>query len=313
MFKHQKSEGIGQDIVDLIAKPPQVREFILEPWLQQGDLVLLYAPTGMGKSFFCQDLLHSITCDLPFLDWRPRRPRRSVYLESEMGENITQKRFADLERSRPERFTYYAVEVLSFEDFENFQLANISDPEEQKEYIQYFREWEADVVVIDNYLTAARAITKFDSDLTIWARVQEWLIALRALGLTVILVHHSGKSGEQLGTSMRENLMDTVIKLQPTKLGRSLPINGFACELHFTKARKFFGRAKEPKYLEFVTENGMSRWNHSPLSSQFELKTLSLRSQGHSFSDISRRLERPIEEIREVLRNAEADDADNLN
>ena len=44
--------------------------------------------------------------------------------------------------------------------------------------------------------------------------MQAWLLELRRRGMTVLLIHHAGKSGDQRGTSAREDIMDTVISLR---------------------------------------------------------------------------------------------------
>ncbi len=46
-----------------------------------------------------------------------------------------------------------------------------------------------------------------------WDVVNQWLLSLRHLGITVIYVHHAGKSGQQRGSSAREDSLDNVIKL----------------------------------------------------------------------------------------------------
>src|SRR5439155_9258639 len=47
-----------------------------------------------------------------------------------------------------------------------------------------------------------------------WEQVNAWFVRLRHKGITTIIVHHSGKGGQQRGTSAREDPLDTVIQLE---------------------------------------------------------------------------------------------------
>jgi hypothetical protein len=56
------------------------------------------------------------------------------------------------------------------------------------------------------------------------------------MGYAVLLVHHTGKSGDQRGASRREDLLDTSIKLVKPENG-SGGVDGAEFEVHFTKTR----------------------------------------------------------------------------
>jgi hypothetical protein len=73
--------------------------------------------------------------------------------------------------------------------------------------------------------------------------MQEWILRMRQRGLAVLLVHHSGKSGEQRGASRRD-VLDTVIGLRR-------PVDyelqqGARFEVHVEKSRAYFGDAGRP-------------------------------------------------------------------
>ena len=69
-----------------------------------------------------------------------------------------------------------------------------------------------DMVVLDNIATLCR--TGKENESQSWQVMQSWLLELRRRGITVLLIHHAGKSGDQRGTSAREDIMDTVISLR---------------------------------------------------------------------------------------------------
>ena len=64
--------------------------------------------------------------------------------------------------------------------------------------------------------------------------VQEWILQLRRRGISVLIVHHAGKGGDQRGTSAKEDVLDTVIKLS-----RPDDYNPMARSTYNTKAWKF--------------------------------------------------------------------------
>ena len=72
-----------------------------------------------------------------------------------------------------------------------------------------------------------------------WLPVQDWALDLRRRGISVLFVHHAGKAGAQRGTSRREDLLDSVVTLKhPADYN---PSEGLRCDVHYEKARGFYG------------------------------------------------------------------------
>jgi putative DNA primase/helicase len=67
---------------------------------------------------------------------------------------------------------------------------------------------------------------------------------LRKRGLVVLLIHDSGKSGEQRGASRREDVLDTVIGLRRPEDYE--PRQGARFEVHVEKSRAHFGEGGRP-------------------------------------------------------------------
>ena len=89
------------------------------------------------------------------------------------------------------------------------------------------------LIVIDNISTLASA--GHDNDAESWTPVQGWLLKLRRRGLSVLLIHHAGKGGQQRGTSRREDVLDTVIALRHP--ADYMPTEGARFNVHIEKAR----------------------------------------------------------------------------
>ena len=72
---------------------------------------------------------------------------------------------------------------------------------------------------------------------------------LRRRGISVLIVHHAGKGGQQRGTSRREDVLDTSISLRhPADYS---PVEGARFEVHLEKARGVHGDAAKPFEAQF--------------------------------------------------------------
>ena len=138
-----------------------------------------------------------------------------------------------------------------------------------------------DMVVLDNIATLCR--TGKENESQSWQTMQAWLLELRRRGITVLLIHHAGKSGDQRGTSAREDIMDTVISLRrPREYSMA---EGARFEVHLTKARAIVGDDAKPFEANLVTEGNALHWQIKVLE-DVELESLKrLLSEGYSIRD----------------------------
>jgi len=72
---------------------------------------------------------------------------------------------------------------------------------------------EAPLIIVDNISTLVRS-TERENDAESWREVGAWALRMRQRGRSVLFVHHDGKTGEQRGTSKREDTLDSVIQLK---------------------------------------------------------------------------------------------------
>jgi putative DNA primase/helicase len=87
--------------------------------------------------------------------------------------------------------------------------------------------------VLDNLASLAGGIDENSS--RDWSPINSWLLDLRFAGITTALLHHTGKSGDQRGTSAREDNLDCSLTLrQPPDY---VPEDGARFIVSFKKAR----------------------------------------------------------------------------
>ena len=251
----------ANDLKPLLELQPSL---IVPPWLSESSLTLLYARRGIGKTFLGLQLAISLATKTDFLKWTPAHQPRVLYIDGEMGARALAKRINGIAPTLlGSDAGYRRLEFITSDDFPNGQVPNISAPGAQAEYDMTIKDIEAKVVIIDNLLTCSAPLERRDDDTQQWLRIQPWLVNLRSRNIAVIVIHHAGKSGDQLGTSIRENVMDAVIQLKPTRLKSQF--FGTCIEWHFTKTRDFHGRDTDPLFIEMVSQDDGMKFYFAPL------------------------------------------------
>jgi hypothetical protein len=117
-----------------------------------------------------------------------------------------------------------------------------------------------------------------------WARdVLPFLISLRRRGVAAILVHHSGKQGQQRGSSAREDQLDTTIRLDP--LPDADTNAGARFTVRFTKSRGSFGVVVEPIEAGLLAQSDCTlTWTWKALAESTTDRLLALVHDGGSMT-----------------------------
>jgi hypothetical protein len=68
----------------LLGESPKPREFIMGPWLREGESCLLHAKSGLGKTQLALTMAACMAGGGEFIGWESVRPRRVVYADGEM-------------------------------------------------------------------------------------------------------------------------------------------------------------------------------------------------------------------------------------
>lgn len=260
---NNKTDHFGYLVGELLTNKFEKPKEFWGPVITEGSLTMLYAKPGIGKSFLAYKILHAIVTGEKFLKWKGCGDEKGALFEGEMGPAQLAERFSKIDNGSSVQCMGGAIRVVTYKDCDNNdELWNMSDPGGQRMYER--AAITRRVIIIDNLVTAARAMPGVrDDDASIWGRIQPWLVKLRDQGVAVILVHHAGKSGSQLGTSMREIIMDSVIEL--TDIPRQRKEDRLKFDLHFKKARRFYGEDAESLRVEMFTgHDGGFLWEWYP-------------------------------------------------
>jgi KaiC/GvpD/RAD55 family RecA-like ATPase len=226
-------EPLGINVLLEAEFPP--RHTILDPWLPEKGLAMVYAPRGVGKTWVALNIAWAVASGGSFLRWRAQHPRKVIYVDGEMPATDLQKRLATIadEAVNP-CATPHHLTILS-SDLAKNGLPDLSTREGQAILDQHLGD--AELVILDNLSTLCRSGRENEADS--WGLFQNWLLSKRREGRSVLLVHHAGKNGGQRGTSRREDVLDTVIALKRNddyEAGQ-----GARFKIAFEKARGFAG------------------------------------------------------------------------
>ena len=259
-----------------IVKGVEDKEPILAPWLLRGDVLMLWASRGVGKTRTSLKLAHSLATGQPFMRWKPSRPYAVAYFDGEMGKDPLTRILAATDSAAEVGLQKDQLIACPYDKFPNSIMPDISQPIGQAMYDKASEG--AEIIIIDNLLTCARMAGRNDSEVESWNRIQDWALRKREQGITVMFVHHAGKSGDQLGTSTKEVMLDTVVALKYSGLNRDPSVTQF--EWHFTKKRNFTGEDAEPMQVEYrKDERGKDIWTHSPLMEAKSIRYLDLKEK----------------------------------
>lgn len=273
------ADFLGLDI------PP--RRMLLDPWLPEAGLAMLYAPRGVGKTWIALSVGYAVAAGGAFLGWQAPLPMPVLYLDGEMPAVALQERLATIVKSADYEAEPASLQLLT-PDLQPLGMPDLSTLEGQIA-VQPFVD-AAKLVVIDNIATLCRSGKENEGES--WLRVQEWALRLRAQGKSVLFVHHAGKGGQQRGTSRREDVLDTVIALRYPKAGDDEVDNGARFELHFEKNRGFFGEEADSRVVQLISdEDGSIRWVWEPLKESTFHRVVELLKDGLTPTEAAKELE----------------------
>jgi len=266
----------------LLKKNLPPREYVLDPIIPERGLAMLFASRGVGKTHVGLGIAYAVASGGSFLRWKAPKPRKVLYIDGEMPEVLLQERSKYLKYSSAKKlpddsyFTFLSMDCQSLGT-----TINLADPAHQYSVDCLLKGFE--FVVIDNISTLVSGGR--ENDAASWDKMQAWLLQLRRRGITVLLIHHTGRGENARGTSKREDVLDTVMLLKrPNNYKMS---EGARFEVHLTKARGISGPEAEPFEAHLITTESQSLWRYKVLGDdEYNERVIALTKEGRSVRDI---------------------------
>ena len=251
------------------------KDAVLQPWLKQGDAVLLYGLPGHAKTLTALAIADAISRGSGFGGCSAPKARRALYFDGELGGAGLQDLLGKLNVC-PNVQLVPSSDLLGGEG-----VPNIADAQQQGAIIALIKEGGAEVVIFDNvFCLAVIEDINSNSDKGIIS-LQRFAARLRNLGITSIFVHHATKASKGFtGATRLEVAMDLTVQVKR---------DGQRLELTFQKHR---GR-RQPEPIDLQIEDD---------SDGLRLKTPGLITLGNSKQYDERRVLKCLSEGMSIRR-----------
>ena len=257
-------------------------ERIMGEWLCGQNAIMIHADKSVGKSMFATSLGLAIASGADFLGWKGSDPRRVVYVDGEMSLKDHKSRLRSLSRGRiPDLF--YSLHHERANGGMGFRPLN--SPEGRMDIASGLLP--GDVLILDNLLTlwSMSRGQAWNTETIDWQPVQSWIIELRRKGISTIVLHHDGKSGDQLGSHSKLVIFNAVIQLKrPSDAPKS---SGCKFEATFRYSRTARGDDVRPIAAELRDGPEGAEWLWSPLSESKEADVMCMHEMGMTPKDIA--------------------------
>lgn len=261
--------------------PP--RELIMAPWLPTQGLTMIYAPRGVGKTHVSLGIAYAVASGTPFLGWDTPKPRGVLFVDGEMPGNTLQERLSGIIKNNVGSISK-PLEIVT-PDLQEKGIPDLASLEGQDTLNRLVND-DIDLIILDNLSTLVRSGKENEAES--WAPIQDWALGLRTQGKSVLFIHHSGKGGQQRGTSRREDVLDTVIALKhPSDY---TPEHGALFEVHYEKARGICGEEVAPFRAQLRADEDSQEWNIQLLDDSNYEKIINLLNEDISQCDIAKEL-----------------------
>ncbi len=263
------------------------RKNFLSPWLKENSISLVSGWRGVGKTFFALGVLDAITNGMAFGQWSCETPTNSLYVDGEMtSEDLDERiRIFNLDSGREKQLHVYSVSYASRIGLPGASLISETWRNNIKTFMleNNIRFW-----VVDNIGSLAGGLDEnVKKD---WDVINQFLLELRFAGIATLLLHHTGKSGEQRGTSAREDNIDISITLKAPH--DYTPEDGARFNVQFTKSRVATKHLPKIADAEFrlIEENGNHIWTFGNVKQERKKEIIRMLNTGEKQIDIAAEL-----------------------
>lgn len=228
-FRQDRSGGINSRKLSMLQVP--IRKEVIGNWCKEGDLGFIYGERGCGKTWLSAAIACAVASGKDLFDWEVPCPRNVLWIDGEMPLADFRDRVIGLLDEPVDNLM-----ILHHERFFDlgFGTINLADHHTQQGLIMYVLELDTHLLVIDNLSCLFSGMLENDSEE--WEKVLPWLLELRHLGISVIIVHHASRSGTMRGSSKREDSAAWIIKVE-NLIGQDGDSEGAHFSTVFTKQR----------------------------------------------------------------------------
>ena len=262
-LKIPDSAILGISLADFLDMEIKAPEYLINPWMRERNLCMLYAAKGVGKTFIGLTIAYalSIGSDLFNGKWKVPKTRRVLYVDGEMSAASIHARMKKIVKMFEPAYTEPDLSnfILINMELQKESLGCITGAKAQRSLLKNISSFGIDLVILDNI--SVLMTTGDENEAKSWAPIQKFLLKLKTMGVCVLFISHSGKNElVQRGTSKKEDVVDTTIQLAH-RIDYN-PTQGASFDVTFTKSREFEGIDAMPFSLNLEKNtDGDIYWN----------------------------------------------------
>lgn len=207
------------------------RQWLLQPWLRQQESALIWAAPGVGKTMLTLSLALAVAGAGRLLGWNSPDPRRVLVIDGEMPLDDLKGRLEVLSGTIEGLDLAAARENLTIlarhQQDPDTRFPDFGAADEQDAILDLIRQYRPDVIILDNLSTLATLDDENGAAET--QRLVKLLARLKQARIGVIVVHHSGKSGNAFrGSSMLATTFEVILGLTRDRAEDVLDVTGSA-------------------------------------------------------------------------------------
>jgi putative DNA primase/helicase len=189
--------------------PPQAP--ILVGLISEESITVINGYRGYGKTWLAIEIANEVSWGGSVGPWLADGARNVLYIDGEMQCPLLQERLRLLDLGRDIRRKEGVLYIYSdaYAHRIGLRKASLLDEKWREQVLAQIDELNIGLFVLDNLSSLAPGID--ENEKLAFDPVNQWLLQIRYHGVAIIMLHHTGKHGEQRGTSAHEDNIDTAL------------------------------------------------------------------------------------------------------
>lgn len=192
------------------------RRMLLSPWIQESDIILISGAPGVGKTWFSMEICSAIQNNrTAMVDlWNVENSVKCLYCDGESHWDDIKERGKFLGLGDTHVLSRTHLEYHNVYPSLNLGTFDVMDL-----IFNYIIDNEFKFVVLDNIFSLWAGIDLDNA--TEWHEPNQWLLELKSKGVCVVLLHHTNKSGGQMGTASKLFNINTALILNKASIKKN--------------------------------------------------------------------------------------------
>ena len=245
----RRSRRVGIDLMiepfsASMAREIEPRGYLAAPCFRERSLSMIYGPKGVGKTNFMLTILVCVAIGRDdVFGWTVPQPRRVMVVDGELDEEELLARIAAICRGlelTEQEMELFGANLLTLSRDRLARAGILLGYLGEHDMQEALREQippEISLIAWDNL---SCLFGGEENDAGSWDSTLMFLLRLKhERAIASIFLHHSGKGGDQRGTSRREDNLDSSLRLEPVKKDGELTADGTHFRTVWAKHRGF--------------------------------------------------------------------------